>query len=286
MSVKATQWAYERGRELDLKQGPRFTLVRIADHADHDGVCWPGIAHVATYTGAGESTVRRHMQELEDLGLLHRDRRSTRKAGRGRDNDMVVLHLDQPSEMSGGSDQSPTDGSRGGDADVPNEPPAEMSGGSDTDLPLISERPTAHFDTDLPLDSSNALHREPSKEPSENPGEVSPGYLSNILADLIADNDPNGLRPTITKDWLDAERLMLGRDGRDVDVAERVLRWSQADDFWRKNIRSMPTFRRQFGRLFLDENKQPRPKPRAVRQPAEADPGNLYDLGVVRSGRG
>jgi DNA-binding transcriptional ArsR family regulator len=285
MSVKATTWAYERGRELNLKQGPRFTLVRIADHADHDGVCWPGIAHVAEYTGAGQSTVRRHMQELEDLGLLHRDRRSTRKAGRGRDKDMVVLHLDQAFKVSGSSDEPPADGSVGGDAGVPNDQPPKMPGGSEGDQAPVSERPSAHSDHDQAPDSGDALYREPSNEPSENPDAVAPGYLSNILADLIAADDPNGLRPTVPKSWLDAERLLLERDERDPDEAERVLRWALADDFWQSNVRSLPKFRHQYGRLALQANKQQRPKPRAVpRPPAQADPSNVYDLGVVRSG--
>lgn len=108
-----------------------------------------------------------------------------------------------------------------------------------------------------------------------------PGYLSNLLADLIAGNDPNHLRPTVKKVWLDAERLMLEKDNRDIDVAERLVRWSQADEFWCRNIRSMPTFRSQFGRLFLEESKQARPV--AAAKLAEPKPDNLYDLAVERA---
>lgn len=74
--------------------------------------------------------------------------------------------------------------------------------------------------------------------------------LSHLLADLIAANDPNGKRPTPTKRWADAERLMLKADGRKLEEAERLIRWCQSDEFWRGNVLSMPTFRQRYGQLY------------------------------------
>lgn len=73
--------------------------------------------------------------------------------------------------------------------------------------------------------------------------------LCTLLADLI---EGNGSKPpNITKAWHDAARLMLDKDGRDPDKAARLIRWSQADGFWRSNILSMPKFREKYDQLRL-----------------------------------
>lgn len=71
--------------------------------------------------------------------------------------------------------------------------------------------------------------------------------LCTLLADLIEANGSK--RPNITKTWHDAARLMLDRDGYDLAQVEGVMRWSQEDEFWRANVLSMPTFRKQYDRL-------------------------------------
>jgi hypothetical protein len=74
--------------------------------------------------------------------------------------------------------------------------------------------------------------------------------LSHLLADLIAGNDPDEKRPRVTRRWADAERLLLDRDDRRRDEAERLIRWCQADEFWRGNVLSMPKFREKYGQLY------------------------------------
>lgn len=78
--------------------------------------------------------------------------------------------------------------------------------------------------------------------------------LSHLLADLVAFNGSK--RPTIGKGWLDAERLLLERDGRDPGEAERLIRWCQSDEFWRGNVLSMPKFREQYDRLRLQAQRK------------------------------
>jgi len=54
---------------------------------------------------------------------------------------------------------------------------------------------------------------------------------------------------------------MIDLDGREPDKAANLIRWSQANTFWRKNILSMPTFREKYDQLRLaaledwDKNK-------------------------------
>ena len=73
--------------------------------------------------------------------------------------------------------------------------------------------------------------------------------LCTLLAGLIEANGSK--RPTITKRWRDAARLMLDSDGRALAEAERVIRWSQADGFWKTNILSMPKLREKYDQLRL-----------------------------------
>lgn len=58
-------------------------------------------------------------------------------------------------------------------------------------------------------------------------------------------------RPTVTKRWLAAARLLIDRDGRTPEQVEACIRWCQADEFWRTNILSMPKLREQYDRLRL-----------------------------------
>jgi hypothetical protein len=74
------------------------------------------------------------------------------------------------------------------------------------------------------------------------------------LADAI---EANGSRkPTITKAWRTSARLMLDKDGIPLDDVLGAIRWCQADEFWRGNVLSMPTLRKQYDRLRLAAQRQ------------------------------
>ena len=77
--------------------------------------------------------------------------------------------------------------------------------------------------------------------------------LSDLLADLIAKNGSR--RPRVGKRWADAERLLLEADDRDPQEAERLIRWCQADEFWRANVLSMPKFRERYDQLRLQAQR-------------------------------
>jgi hypothetical protein len=83
--------------------------------------------------------------------------------------------------------------------------------------------------------------------------------LCDLLADLIEAN--GSLRPNVGKTWTDSARRMIDKDKREPDRAANLIRWSQGNTFWRKNILSMPTFREKYDQLRLaaleewDKNK-------------------------------
>jgi hypothetical protein len=70
-----------------------------------------------------------------------------------------------------------------------------------------------------------------------------------LLADLIEKNGAK--RPTVTKAWRDAARLMIDRDKVALTDILGAINWSQNDDFWRANILSMPKLRKQYEQLRL-----------------------------------
>lgn len=80
--------------------------------------------------------------------------------------------------------------------------------------------------------------------------------LSTLLADLVAENGSR--RPTDTQiaGWCRDVRLMVERDGRTLEQIERAIRWCQADEFWRGNVLSMRSLRKQYDRLRLQAMRE------------------------------
>lgn len=85
--------------------------------------------------------------------------------------------------------------------------------------------------------------------------------LCDLLAGLILRRDPKAAVAPESVPWMDACRLLIDRDGRSVAEVEHVIHWCQHDEFWRTNILSMPTLRRQFTKLAA---RAPKVKDRAA----------------------
>ena len=87
MSFRMVNWAYEQ----DLPPSPKFLLVTIADKADDDGTTAVGVDFLAYETGISTRTVIRHLKQLEELDLLHKERREYKGFG-GRKTNLTILH--------------------------------------------------------------------------------------------------------------------------------------------------------------------------------------------------
>lgn len=61
-----------------LKPAQKLVLVRLADRANDSGKCWPGLDSIAVDCGLHRSTVIRHIEGLEDSGLLEIERQRGR----------------------------------------------------------------------------------------------------------------------------------------------------------------------------------------------------------------
>lgn len=121
----------------------------------------------------------------------------------------------------------------------------------------VSENVSTDIDIEKDIDISsrpNSADAEPDPpkrkrrvyEVSENP------YRAALyLAKRISENIP-GSKPTPEaqlQNWADSFRLLHERDGYDWNTISEVLAWCQDDDFWKQNILSGGTFRRQFLKL-------------------------------------
>jgi pyocin large subunit-like protein len=70
LSNHAITWAYKQ--KID-SCGAKFVLVALADHANDDGFCYPRQSTLARMTAQSERTVRRHLKQLEEVGLIRRE---------------------------------------------------------------------------------------------------------------------------------------------------------------------------------------------------------------------
>jgi hypothetical protein len=78
--------------------------------------------------------------------------------------------------------------------------------------------------------------------------------LCKHLADRVEANGSK--RPTIGKQWRDAARLLVDKDGRTEAQVHAAIDWCQNDSFWQSNVMAMPKLREQYDRLRLQAQKQ------------------------------
>lgn len=75
--------------------------------------------------------------------------------------------------------------------------------------------------------------------------------LCQRLANHIRRNDPKAAPNPQSDNWIREMRLLFAERNGDGDEVERIIDWSQTDDFWRSNILSPAKLRKQFTQLVL-----------------------------------
>lgn len=107
MSVQAMTWAWEQS----LDPSDKLVLLALANRTNHEtGVCYPGQKLLAKECSMSDRSVRRHLKNLEALGLVER-RPRMRKEGRGRTSDeyrIAFFQQDNVSTKSGPTGQTGT----------------------------------------------------------------------------------------------------------------------------------------------------------------------------------
>jgi len=108
----------------------KLVLMKLADHASDDGVCWPSWGHLVKHTGLSRATVARALSELEKSGFVSRESRTGTST-------MYTIHLDAikkatPFEVRGHNSkgyqgETPIDPSRGETTPSQDETPTRLT---------------------------------------------------------------------------------------------------------------------------------------------------------------
>lgn len=162
--------------------------------------------------------------------------------------DTLLKAFEEPSPPpSGGGSPSPSPTPSGGGSDGPADGGPEGDWG--THAPARGPYPLSLSPVPYPNDdhSSSPTAAPPGDQASPRRADVD--ALCTRLVELMV---ANGCKPpVITEQWRTAARLLLDRDGRELDKAMALLDWCQADEFWKTNILSLPKFRKQYEQLRL-----------------------------------
>lgn len=222
-------------------------------------------AKLAARLRTSVKSIDRALRELEDAGAVTIHPRWSNAAGTSfsftRDAEHsvrapsgYVLKTAPPVSGSDTSDATPSP-----TPELPPEVETPVSG-SDTDDATpgspVARRvapPVTHVLREVPIEKDLSSATPPRSSESSEPPRADVDALCERLVDRMIDNGSKP--PTITTAWRREARLLLDKDGRDLDKALRLIDWCQQDSFWRANIHSMATFRRQYDALRLKANR-------------------------------
>lgn len=121
---------------------------------------------------------------------------------------------------------------------------------------------TAESNSERITDGTRSGYKEEGYRKKKNIKPSSPESLrlSGLLAELILQNNAgntqlnNGKRERTINRWAaDIDKLMI-IDGQTSGKVEAVIRWSQSDSFWKGNVLSGATLRKQWDKLIVRMN--------------------------------
>lgn len=130
MSVKAINWAFEQ----DLTPPLKVILLALADWADGDGVAFPGQKSLSAKTSIPERTLRRHLQELEERGLIAR-RRRTSESGQRTSDEYQLMPTGQSGRLPTGQNEGDNRPTVAGTENRQIEPPVNNNSARATQWP-------------------------------------------------------------------------------------------------------------------------------------------------------
>jgi hypothetical protein len=230
-------------RRSGLPSPARLIMLTLADVAEVGTAeiparHTPSLAVLAEETGLNESTVKRHLNDLETAGWVIRARPSPRDARLHGARTRYRLAIPPGAEEALVGAQEAQEGAESAQGE-----------GAEEALSGRTQRPKE----DLRSSSDQDQIKDTSEEPEE-PRRVDVEQICRHLADRIEGNGSK--RPNITKKWRTEARLLLDKDGRTVEQVVKAIDWCQDDTFWKANVLSMPKLREQYDRLRLDAQRK------------------------------
>lgn len=225
-------------RDTSISIYAKVVYLALSSRADARGRCYPGMALIAAEASCSERQARRALEELRERGLVSWTQR--RKADGGLQSSLYSVH---PEAVDPTDYQAPP-------------PPASQAVPPGQAVPTpVPDRPRERTpDERTPDERKNTPG---SAVTVATAGSQHAEGLCKLLADLIVANGSK--RPTITKQWLDACRLLIDKDGRSPKQVENMIHWCQeVSTFWPANIMSMPKLRERYDQMRLQAMDGPR----------------------------
>ena len=97
MSSKIQGYIWDACAVSGIKGTRLMVMVRLADYSSDEGTCYPGVKTISRQIGAGESTIRTALSELEAEGWL---RRENRRNGNRNTSNMYHLNVEKLEEIA------------------------------------------------------------------------------------------------------------------------------------------------------------------------------------------
>lgn len=104
--------------------------------------------------------------------------------------------------------------------------------------------------------SSSSSFPKKKKDYSQSSNEL---RLATLLWNKILDRKPDYKKPNLQK-WAESIDKALRIDKRKPATIEKVIIWAQDNDFWQDNVLCTQKLRKQFDKLELEMNKDPKKK--------------------------
>lgn len=108
MGVTAMAWAWMQDAGTP---GSKLVLMALADHANDDGVCWPGQATIARKAEMSTRAVRDNLERLVARGLVQVEERRRQDGSKASNLYVLTMRLgllDPPADSSGGAEAGRT----------------------------------------------------------------------------------------------------------------------------------------------------------------------------------
>ncbi|WP_265512145.1 helix-turn-helix domain-containing protein [Providencia heimbachae] len=274
MSVKLSSYVWDGCASAGLKITSVAIMARLADFSNDEGICWPSVPTIARQIGAGESTVRTAIKNLEKAGWLSSEKR--RKGNRNTSNiyqlnvgklaSAAMAAISQPPD----SDASNSDPSKSvASKSVPSEsskinrfdPPESGGDPSVTSIhdPLVNTLSSQNSDELSDQPKIDFLNRYPEaviysanfqKWGSANDLKCAE-WLFGLKCEVFKELGLKAPKEPNFTEWANDVRLMSEIDGHShKEICQFYKRISQ-DEFWKKNVQCPKTLRAQWDDLTL-----------------------------------
>lgn len=275
MSVKLSSFVWDGCASTGMKISKVAIMARLADFSSDEGICWPSVETIARQIGAGVSTVRTALSELEKEGWISKQQR--RNGNRNASN-IYQLNVEKlrasaqpPESERSKSDASKSDPSKSEPSESKDKStfhPPESGGdpsvnskhdpSSNRSSCPVAEQPDGLPDDDAFLTSHpeaavfSAKKRQWGSHEDLTCAKWIWGRIVKLYeqaaeydGELVRPKEPNWVL------WSNEIRLMCAQDGRTHRQICELFDRANRDSFWCKNILSPAKLREKWDDLSL-----------------------------------